>query len=343
MQHKSDTQNNIFRNTIAQLKTPARLLIEKYQTCKWENEVKKMQSKHKGKPDKINQDFGDWGAFIYNSSNVGDDLQAIAQLQHILKRSTRVAPIYRENMHNYQGPHKIRCMMNGWFMHSPDNWPPNDLIHPYFVGFHCAVGSGRLIKSSDRDYYKRWGPIGCRDTQTVREFEKIGVDAYFSGCPTITLKKPRPDRDDRILVVDAHQPSTIHTSDVRDLLNGLVPKTILDSAEYLSHDVKPYQYNWHGYKLQRVHWLLKRYAEAKLVITSRLHCALPCLAFGTPVVFLHKNLSTDPRVLDYREVLHGYDSLDRRIDINWDKPEATSAAELKKKVNQNITRSLGLL
>src|SRR5205085_10361521 len=32
---------------------------------------------------------------------------------------------------------------------------------------------------------------------------------------------------------------------------------------------------------------LKKYATAKLVVTSRLHCALPCLAFGTPVIFIH--------------------------------------------------------
>ena len=33
----------------------------------------------------------------------------------------------------------------------------------------------------------------------------------------------------------------------------------------------------------------KHYRRAELVITSRLHCALPCIAFGTPVILLtHK-------------------------------------------------------
>ena len=31
--------------------------------------------------------------------------------------------------------------------------------------------------------------------------------------------------------------------------------------------------------------LIKKYAAASLVVTSRLHCALPCLAVGTPVLF----------------------------------------------------------
>ena len=32
--------------------------------------------------------------------------------------------------------------------------------------------------------------------------------------------------------------------------------------------------------------LLELYARARLVVTSRLHCALPCLALGTPVLFM---------------------------------------------------------
>ena len=34
--------------------------------------------------------------------------------------------------------------------------------------------------------------------------------------------------------------------------------------------------------------LLDRYARAKLVVTTRLHAALPCLALHTPVIFINK-------------------------------------------------------
>jgi len=50
---------------------------------------------------------------------------------------------------------------------------------------------------------------------------------------------------------------------------------------------------------------LDEYAQAKLVITSRIHCALPCLAFGTPVIFIHQNLA-DPRFSGLLEYLHHY-------------------------------------
>ncbi|MEL7239912.1 MAG: polysaccharide pyruvyl transferase family protein, partial [Planctomycetota bacterium] len=38
---------------------------------------------------------------------------------------------------------------------------------------------------------------------------------------------------------------------------------------------------------------LKAFAEAKLVVTCRIHCALPCLAFGTPVLFIIPRRGSD--------------------------------------------------
>ena len=38
--------------------------------------------------------------------------------------------------------------------------------------------------------------------------------------------------------------------------------------------------------------LLKKYATARCVITSRIHCALPCLALGTPVVLVTPTYDT---------------------------------------------------
>ena len=37
--------------------------------------------------------------------------------------------------------------------------------------------------------------------------------------------------------------------------------------------------------------LIYKYAKAKLVITSRIHCALPCLALNTPFIFVNKDYS----------------------------------------------------
>ena len=42
-------------------------------------------------------------------------------------------------------------------------------------------------------------------------------------------------------------------------------------------------------KLKLAEDLVQTYADAALVITSRIHCALPCLAVGTPSLFVHTN------------------------------------------------------
>lgn len=39
--------------------------------------------------------------------------------------------------------------------------------------------------------------------------------------------------------------------------------------------------------------LIKRYASANLVITSRIHCALPCLAVATPIIYVQAEVLED--------------------------------------------------
>ena len=74
-------------------------------------------------------------------------------------------------------------------------------------------------------------------------------------------------------------------------------------------------------KATKANDLLNKYRNAKLVITSRLHCALPCRAFNTDVIFIHKNLNTDHRFSGLLEILNG--NIDK-IDYNT------------KKINRNI-------
>ena len=64
---------------------------------------------------------------------------------------------------------------------------------------------------------------------------------------------------------------------------------LLFNAEYFSHMVKVGEKTSiisEEDKLNYARNLLQKYAEASLVITSRLHCALPCLGLCTPVIFV---------------------------------------------------------
>ena len=63
----------------------------------------------------------------------------------------------------------------------------------------------------------------------------------------------------------------------------------------------------HYYKkrLKQAEIRLKEIATSSLVITSRLHVALPSLAFNIPVIFIHKNIQ-DPRFSGLLEYLNAF-------------------------------------
>lgn len=62
----------------------------------------------------------------------------------------------------------------------------------------------------------------------------------------------------------------------------------LESADYVTHMVKVgdgTDLQTEEEKMKYAEMLVKKYAAAKLVVTGRIHCALPCLGLETPVVF----------------------------------------------------------
>ena len=78
----------------------------------------------------------------------------------------------------------------------------------------------------------------------------------------------------------------------------------------------PHNYrNKHGLnKYIQAYNIIERYARAKLVITTRLHCALPCVALETPVILLNlKSIGgasrerPSPRVSGLLDLFHRID------------------------------------
>lgn len=62
---------------------------------------------------------------------------------------------------------------------------------------------------------------------------------------------------------------------------------VLCSAHYIRHEVLQSQFHYdNDEKMEYAKYLIRKYAKAKLVVTSRIHCALPCLGIETPVIFV---------------------------------------------------------
>ena len=70
-----------------------------------------------------------------------------------------------------------------------------------------------------------------------------------------------------------------------EIYSKLFDDDLLFNAEYISHTVCNVGVTDDD-KMQQARNLVKLYAGAKLVITSRIHAALPCLGVETPVIFI---------------------------------------------------------
>jgi Capsular polysaccharide synthesis protein/Polysaccharide pyruvyl transferase/Methyltransferase domain len=167
-------------------------------------------------------------------------------------------------------------LLNGWFKTNPSEWPPHPAYRPLYLGFHIRLFQApSLISPLALEHYAAHGPIGCRDRYTLSLLRSHGVEAFLSHCLSVTLPRrlPDPDTQTELFVVS------------RD-------RQILD---FLPSSIGPYTFLSHysgstdfAQNLGRAIELLKTYRDrARLVVTTMLHCALPAIAMGIPVVVFY--------------------------------------------------------
>ena len=73
-----------------------------------------------------------------------------------------------------------KMILNGWFLHRPDHWPPSSALDPLIVSFHLtreivpSVNIGRIapgatvLHGRGLDFLRRHEPIGARDSRHAR-------------------------------------------------------------------------------------------------------------------------------------------------------------------------------
>ena len=82
--------------------------------------------------------------------NIGDYVQALASSQFLPHIDGFIDR--DEDLKDYAGE-PCKVIMNGWYMHLPQNWPPSDLIDPLFVAFHLNSGVKEVLLSSQSIAY----------------------------------------------------------------------------------------------------------------------------------------------------------------------------------------------
>ncbi len=216
------------------------------------------------------------------TQNLGDEIQSIAA-QRFLPRVD--AWVDRERLDEFHSgaPHKI--ILNGWFLHRPEHWPPSPRLHPLVTSFHLTrqvvpganlkmiPPSATVLGGKGLEFLRRHEPIGARDLDTLAQLQAAGVAAYLSGCLTLTLRPIGP-----VLTR-----ASVYAVDVPDDVLAHLARGCHEPVVRLSHGDSELT---GAARFVRAADLLRCYANAKAVVTTRLHCALPCLALGTPVLFI---------------------------------------------------------
>jgi hypothetical protein len=227
--------------------------------------------------------------------NIGDAIQTIA-LQRLLPS---VNYVWRD----IDSPMpETPFIVNGWLGNNqPPVGNPNCLFAGVYV--HSNEDNYRWIKNS------QYAEIGARDPATVMWCADRKIRASLGGCATLTFDRYHGPRRG-VYAVDAEAPN----------------------ATSISHDIGDMEWET---QLSLARDLLLRYMRAELVVTSRLHVALPCLAFGTPVII------TDPMKWGHRERNRRFSILDA-IGVRYGTPYVQDVSDWRSRYVGFLERNLAI-
>lgn len=240
-----------------------------------------------------------------STNNIGDDIQSLA----VSGMMPEVAIcIDRERISDFVLPAK--AVIAGWYKHDATDWPPHPNIKTMFVGFHAFHSS---CVTDHIDYLKTVGSIGCRDQSTQELCSRNGLDAYFSGCVTLTLPQLDVEPSGLPLFIDVPAPEGINHMRCSTFLAESNPQRRLELAQ------------------ER----LRVIASASCVVTTRLHAALPAAAMGIPVLLIPP--PNDPRFKGLLQFVHHLRKHDDLLVAGFVKePQPNPNAELRQSVAQQI-------
>lgn len=209
--------------------------------------------------------------------NIGDEIQSIAA-QRFLPQIDYY--IFREQLSNFVASEKTKLIMNSWYMWKPQNFPPKECVDPLLISMYFNPDCRkRILTGRTIDFFKKHGPVGCRDLSTLKWLEENDIPAYFSSCLTITLIPNEVIRarysEKFVLCVDCSN----------EIVNYVKNKSLYPVYSF-NKLFSPYIESVDRMTLAKA--VLFMYQNAHCVITTNLHTALPCLAFNTKVCLLKK-------------------------------------------------------
>lgn len=228
-------------------------------------------------------------------ANSGDEMQTFPGLQFI--------PYVTDYVDRDDGLPKSTnvdySFGNAWWGTS-SAFPPPNKVQMLLTSIHTSGDFLNVVRaklSYFHTYNQQVGPIGARDLSTYQFFkDKCEVAVYMSSCFTQMMGINRPGMTDIVPTTSNSMKRRNNTTDsgsekrlivVVDVDPKLLPDTIRNKAKFLSANVDDKLKMSRKARFEHAMTLLRLYKdEAMVVITSRLHSALPASAYGVPVIFM---------------------------------------------------------
>lgn len=266
--------------------------------------------------------------------NLGDPIQSYA-VKNLYREmgieEKDIIPVPRYDLSNYDGEECI-CVVNSASNYEElayDSYfmPPSKKIHALPISLHLH----RELTREELEFYKTCGGVGCRDLSTVEYLSGLGVDAYLTGCLTLTLPRRTKEQEAKA--------DKVYLVDVPEDVMGIIPNEIKEQAITLSNILRfensgnsnrisvEDTYEEHRKGEERIALLRE---TARLVITSKLHVASPCLAMGIPVILANEHFGDRFGFIDRLIPIY---TPEHYAEIDWN-PKSIDFEEDKAKIKQ---------
>jgi hypothetical protein len=157
-------------------------------------------------------------------------------------------------------------------------------------------------------------PIGARDPHTFALLKRAGLETFYTGCATLFLPADGVGDDGYVLF-------SLGRGRVREQTRAAKALSRRHSVVGICHELGDVErYRAAGWDLPLVNWqgdvelYLSYFQRARVVVTGRLHGALPGLAYGKKV-FYFGTRDTRTTILDDLGVpVHKWSELDASVD-----------------------------
>ncbi len=215
-----------------------------------------------------------------HTDNLGHDLVALAAAQHLPRidcvldaEALDAAPA------SLGQDDRLVTLVASHFLTAAVHWPPEARIAPACVGVHISAEDAwgvpvTALAGAGLDALRAAAPIAVRDNRTAARLQSLGVDHTITGDITLTLRHADLPR------------AGIVCCDVPEEVSAAIRRYRKDVADVTHFQPDPDPD--FSLRMAAAQNMLKRYASAEMVFTRRLHCAMACLAVGTPVLWLYR-------------------------------------------------------